>query len=391
MGEGGCVNQELDSVKHDQNLANRALNADDGIVEASPDEDTSDDLVGDFDDDVGEHECLPGVGLAGAFADLVEGALCDEVRLDLLDKDGEDGDDHEDTEDNVLHTGHSTIGLPEGETNEETRSDTKEELGEDVVGHAPVLLENTTGNFHELGAEGHGELRVGTSIFAASDLLMLLLEVNSLDLGLNTVAFVARLPDAVPIFAPGVGSVIDNLEHVLSGVLLVTASASAVALEIVEKGAGVVADITKVDSLTAAGEEEQAVELLEEDGAGLMDGAEDGLTGIGQLAEESANGPGALRVETTSRLIKEEKKLRLSCQFDTDSKKLALFNIQALAGNTDDGIGKVAHVEHVNNLLDESELLLLGNSLGLAEHGAEAQALADGSGSQVKIWPKLAD
>ena len=60
-----------------------SLNAHDGVVEASPDEDSCEDLVGDLDDDVGDDEGFPGVSFAGPFSDLVERSLRDEMRLNL--------------------------------------------------------------------------------------------------------------------------------------------------------------------------------------------------------------------------------------------------------------------------------------------------------------------
>lgn len=64
-------------------MAGRGLDADYGVVKAGKGEDAGDDLVGDFDGDVGEEEGAPGVGFAGAFADFVEGALGYEEGEDL--------------------------------------------------------------------------------------------------------------------------------------------------------------------------------------------------------------------------------------------------------------------------------------------------------------------
>jgi len=82
--EGGGVDEELDAEDEDEALLGGGLDSDDGVVVASPDEDAHHNLVGDFDDDVGDEEGLPGVGLAGAFADFVEGALGYEEGHDLV-------------------------------------------------------------------------------------------------------------------------------------------------------------------------------------------------------------------------------------------------------------------------------------------------------------------
>ena len=83
LGEGRSVDEELDAEEEDEDLTLGGLDADDGVIEAGPDEEAGDDLVRDFDDDVGDHEGFPGVGFAGAFADFVEGALGYEEGLDL--------------------------------------------------------------------------------------------------------------------------------------------------------------------------------------------------------------------------------------------------------------------------------------------------------------------
>ena len=71
------------------------------------------------------------------------------------------------------------------------------------------------------------------------------------------------------------------------------------------------------------------VELLEKDSRRLMNCAENGLTIVCQLAQEGADCPGALRVETTGRFIQEQKQLRFGCKFHANSQKLPLLDIQA--------------------------------------------------------------
>ena len=81
------------------------------------DEDAGEDLVGDLDDHVGDEEGLPAVGFAGSLADLVERALADEKRHDLVDQRGEDRSDHEHGEEHVLHALLGSIGIVERESN----------------------------------------------------------------------------------------------------------------------------------------------------------------------------------------------------------------------------------------------------------------------------------
>lgn len=59
MSKGTGVNKELDDEEQNQDLANGVLDADDGIVGTSEDNDSSKNLVWDFDDDIGNEEGLP--------------------------------------------------------------------------------------------------------------------------------------------------------------------------------------------------------------------------------------------------------------------------------------------------------------------------------------------
>jgi hypothetical protein len=47
------------------------LNSNDWVIEASPEEDSGDDLVGKFDENVGKKECAPRISFAGSLADFV--------------------------------------------------------------------------------------------------------------------------------------------------------------------------------------------------------------------------------------------------------------------------------------------------------------------------------
>lgn len=102
--EGACVDEELDEEKEDETLASGGLHAHNGIVVASVNEHTHEDLVRNFDEDSGKHERLPAVRLAGSFADFIQSALSQEERDNLLDEGREDGTDHEEGEDSVLET-----------------------------------------------------------------------------------------------------------------------------------------------------------------------------------------------------------------------------------------------------------------------------------------------
>jgi len=131
--------------------------------------------------------------------------------------------------------------------------------------------------------------------------LVLLLLVDTLNLHFDFPRFIALLPDIEPVLALCVLTRVHHVEHVFCGVLVGFALSGAVGLEVVQECAAVFTDFAKVDSFTATSEEEESVELLEEDGAGLVDCAEDCLAVVCQLPEERANSPGGLGVETTAR------------------------------------------------------------------------------------------
>lgn len=58
-------------------------------------------------------------------------------------------------------------------------------------------------------------------------------------------------------------------------------------MEVVDKDVGVGADVSKVNASSSSLEEKQAIEIFEESGVGLVDGAEDGLACCSKFLEES--------------------------------------------------------------------------------------------------------
>ena len=265
-------------------------------------EDTRDDLVGDFDDDVGNEECLPAVGFAGSLADLVERALADEKRHDLVNQRGEDCGDHEDGEEHVLHALLRSVGIVERESNEQTSRNAEHELSENVRGHTPVLAKGTLGDFGQLLGEGHGEFRVSVLVGFFMFLGVRLFIGDLINTLLDLLGFFAALPSLKPVvvFLSG------NLKHVLSWVLVVATFACAIAGEVLQEGFRVVSDVTKVDGLAALSQEEESVELLEQNGRRLVNSTQDGLSVVRKLAQESADCPGRLGIQTTGRFVEEQ-------------------------------------------------------------------------------------
>ena len=385
--EGRGVDEELHCEEEDQALAGGVLlGAHDGVVEAGEGEDAGEDLVGDLDGDVGDDEGAPRVGFGGAFADFVEGALGDEEGLDLLDQGCENGGDHEDGVDNTPHACLGAIGFPEGEANEQTGHGAEEQLGENVTRHTPVLLKDALRDGVDLAVEGHGKF--GDIMLPALVLVLFLGTRSSMDsikFLQNSLAIAAGLPNRVPVLSAAVGSLGDNLQHVLGRVLLITALPCAVILKVTQQRPRILANVAKVNCLSTLGQEQKTVELLEQKSVGLMDSAENSLTCVSQLAEEDTNSPGTLRVKATGGFVEEEQKFGLGNKFDADGEKLPLFHIETLAGDTDDRIGVLFHAKHLDDFFDKGVFLLGADRCRTTEYCAEPERLSNSCGIEVKI------
>ena len=213
----------------------------------------------------------------------------------------EDGADHEDGENNVLQSLGRAVGLEEGETDEQTGADTEHPFGQDVGWCSPVLLEGAACDPVKLRAERHGEFGVSTVVGLALDSFLFL--VNLLNLAEDSLRLFTLVPECWPLLVFVALGMVHDFQHVFCRILLVVAVSSTVALEIVQHGTRVLSNGSKVYSMSTLCEEQKTVECLEEDGARLMDGTEDSLTVVGQLAKEGADSPGGLRVETTVKLL----------------------------------------------------------------------------------------
>ena len=83
MCERAGVDKEFDEEEKDHALSERGLNSLNGIVVGTEYQNSQDDVVRDFNYNVGEDESLPGVCFARSFTDFVKRALVDEERHDL--------------------------------------------------------------------------------------------------------------------------------------------------------------------------------------------------------------------------------------------------------------------------------------------------------------------
>lgn len=101
---------------------------------------------------------------------------------------------------------------------------------------------------------------------------MLLLLVQTFNLPLDFLGIFTGFPNIEPLFALVIFAGVDDFKHVLGRILIFTALPRTLVFKVVQQGLGVLPNLTKVDGLATFGEEKKSVELLEEDGAGLMNG-----------------------------------------------------------------------------------------------------------------------
>ena len=117
-------------------------------------------------------------------------------------------------------------------------------------------------------------------------------------------------------------------KHPFSRVLALGTRRGTVPDKVVDKYLRAFPNLPKVDRLSAFGEEEKSIEIFKQNRGGLVDRAQDCLTGGCKFTKELKNVPGCLRVETGCGLIEEEQQSRLGDQFYPNGETLSLLDIQ---------------------------------------------------------------
>ena len=74
---------------------------------------------------------------------------------------------------------------------------------------------------------------------------------------------------------------------------------SVVSTEVLLDSRCVVTDVTEVDSLATLCEKQKSIELSEQKGGRLMDGDQNGLTNVGELAKETNSVESGLTVQSS--------------------------------------------------------------------------------------------
>lgn len=274
----------------------------------------------------------------------------------------------ENYEDAVLQRCSGVVELQEKETRADGDHGVRVEAGEAVIGSAPEGQLSAATDSLDLVPKRRRILLLmdlgGSSnfrdafFFHADNVLLDLFE------------FLRLFPNVGPIPVANAGSLTstNGIQHPL-GRVQVRRAVGATASKVVDEGRGVLANVTKVDTLAATLEEKQAVELLEEGRAGLVNRAKNGLASGCQLLEEANNVPRALAVQTTGRLVQEEQQFRLGRKLDADGDTLALFDGETSLCFSNDGVGNVFHFQERDDFLDVGVLFGLGSLIGLAEIG----------------------
>lgn len=170
------------------------------------------------------------------------------------------------------------IGFPEGEADEEGARSAEAYLTVDVLRCAPELLENTLDDVEELRTQRHSVLARCEGL---NGRLGSILVVQSIEFALDRFRFGARIPNGRPVGGGFFSRARTNgFKHILRWVLGVAAPSRTRVFKVVQEGAGVVAEVTEVESLASFVQEEKPVELLEEHGRRLMDGCQNSLARI---------------------------------------------------------------------------------------------------------------
>lgn len=190
-------------------------------------------------------------------------------------------------------------------------------------------------------------------------------------------------PDVAPIAALGQGAGA-HLDDKFSWVNVFRA-VSIVLGKVVLNHRSIIADISKVDSLAALSKKEKSVELSKERCRWLMNGDEDCLADVGELAKETNSLEGGLPVKTRGWLVEEDKNGWLGDELNTDGEALALFDGETRSDTTDECVLNVVQLEKIDNCVDVSKLFLLRSVAGLSEKSAELKRFSDGTQWLVNI------
>lgn len=362
-----------------------------GVVPEQPVDEARDDGRGDFADDVGRAEGHPAVDSTGVFTGFPEGAVDVELGDNTVQDNWRDQDNQEDGEHAVLHACHRVVQHPEGliklaihpkqlkgkktyKSVEDTNDNTDKQLTIVVRRITPVLQEQSLGKHQDLQGRRSSELELLACLWNRHLAAFL---PDMLDLIQNPLVLLRVPPFFIPIDLVGLGCGFeDEFRNVLG-----RGAHNTTVRKVLDNIRTVLANRTKVEGVSTGVESQDHVELLDQHGRRLVDGAHNRLTGLGELLQESHNRKRGLTVQTTGRLVQEQQETRLRGQFNTDSHTLLLFH----AERTDNGILDLVQLQQVKNPVNIVDLLLARRVAVLSKDGRELESLADGRCVVVQI------
>lgn len=148
----------------------------------------------------------------------------------------------------------------------------QDQLAHDVVGLAPVADEGALHDGADLRHQGHRVLAVVLDVLGVLDVAALLVQLVDLA-GLGLV-LLGRRPGVAPVLALVVWVArADHVEHPLGWVGVRGTLLAAVGLEVFDQCLAVLAQLACVNDPASGLEQDELVEVLEEDGGWLVDGA----------------------------------------------------------------------------------------------------------------------
>lgn len=386
--------EEEEEHGHEEDVAGRAGVGGEahGVVPEQPVDEARDDGRGDFADDIRRAEGHPAVDSTGVFTGFPEGTVDVELGNNTVQDNWRDQDNQEDGEHAVLHARHRVVQHPEGliklaiqakpkpkgqetyKSVKDTNDDTDKQFTIVVRWITPVLQEQPLGKHQDLQGRRSSELELLACLWNRHLAAFL---PKMLNLVQNPLVLFRVPPFFIPIDLVGLGCGFeDELRNVLG-----RGTHNTTVRKVLDNIRTVLANRTEVEGVSTGVESQDHVELLDQHGRRLVDGAHNRLTGLGELLQESHNRERGLTVQSTGRFIQEQQETGLRGQFDTDSHTLLLFH----AERTDDSILDLVQLQQVKNPVNIGDLLLTRRVAVLSKDGRELESFTDGRCVVVQI------
>ena len=140
-------------------------------------------------------------------------------------------------------------------------------------------------------------------------------------------------------------------------------------------------DGSEVESIAARIERQNDIELLDQHGSRLVDGANDILPSLREFLQDTNDRESALTVKPTRWYVQKEQQIWSSSKFDSNRKTLLLLH----AEGTDNSVLEEVEFKKDHKFIHVFDLLGLWDTIQLPEDRGEFHSFADGLGRIVKI------